>query len=117
MHAITNAVSHPPPRPPPKFTTKFRKDKRKDRVFLDYLRNRYGHTSVAPYTIRARNGAPVAAPISWDELKDPKLRSNQFTIANIIQRVSSQGDPWKDFDSFQTALPSFEKIEKVLAGK
>ena len=117
VQLFTKAVCTTLERRDPKFTTKFRKDKRKDRVFLDYLRNRYGHTSVAPYTIRARNGAPVAAPISWDELKDPKLRPNQFTIANIIQRVSSQGDPWKDFDSFQTALPSFEKIEKVLAGK
>jgi bifunctional non-homologous end joining protein LigD len=101
----------------PKFTTKFRKEKRKDRVFLDYLRNRYGHTSVAPYTIRARTGAPVAAPISWDELKDPKLRPTQFNIVNVLERLRKQGDPWKDFDSFQTALPSFEKIEKVLAEK
>jgi len=86
-------------------------------VFLDYLRNRYGHTSVAPYTIRARTGAPVAAPISWDELKDPKLRPNQFNIVNVLERLRKQGDPWKDFDSFQTSLPTFDKIEKVLAEK
>lgn len=97
-----------------KFTTKFRKEKRKDRVFLDYLRNRYGHTSVAPYTIRARPGATVATPITWDELKDPKLRPNQFNIVNVLERLKKQGDPWKDFDSFQTPLPSFDKIEKVL---
>jgi bifunctional non-homologous end joining protein LigD len=101
----------------PKFTTKFRKEKRKDRVFLDYLRNRYGHTSVAPYTIRAKPGAPVAVPISWEELKDPKLRPNQFNIVNVLERLKKQEDPWKEFDSFQTPLPSFDKIEKVLAEK
>ena len=117
VQLFTKAVCTTLERRDPKFTTKFRKEKRKDRVFLDYLRNRYGHTSVAPYTIRARTGAPVAAPISWDELKDPKLRPNQFNIVNVLERLRKQGDPWKDFDSFQTSLPTFDKIEKVLAKK
>ncbi|MBX3049516.1 MAG: DNA ligase D [Anaerolineales bacterium] len=97
-----------------KFTTQFRKEKRKGRVFLDHLRNRYGHTSVAPYTLRAKPGAPVAAPLSWDELDNPDLTSQSFTIANIFSRLEQGGDPWKDFFKFKAPLPGFEMIQKVL---
>ncbi len=98
-----------------KFTTQFRKEKRKGRVFLDHLRNRYGHTSVAPYTLRAKPGAPVAAPLAWDELDDADLSSQSFTIANIFSRLEQDGgDPWKDFFKFKAALPDFETIQRVL---
>jgi bifunctional non-homologous end joining protein LigD len=98
-----------------KFTTQFRKEKRKGRVFLDHLRNRYAHTSVAPYTIRARTGAPVAAPLRWEELDDPALSSQSYTIVNIFERLNKfGGDPWKDFFEQPAPLPDFETIQKVL---
>lgn len=98
-----------------KFTTQFRKEKRKGRVFLDHLRNRYGHTSVSPYTVRARPGAPVAAPLLWEELDDPGLRPNAITILNIFDRLKSLGgDPWKDFFDFAVPLPDFDTIQKVV---
>lgn len=99
----------------PKFTTEFRKEKRKGRVFLDHLRNRYAHTAVAPYSIRAKAGAPVAAPLNWDELDDPEFRSNNFTILNIFERLENiGGDPWKGFFEFGVPLPGFEVIQKVV---
>src|SRR6266496_3036033 len=49
-------------------TVEARKDKRGDRVYLDVMRNAYAQTAVAPYAVRARAGAPVATPLSWDEL-------------------------------------------------
>jgi len=52
-----------------RLTVEVRKDKRKGRVFVDYLRNEYAQTAVAPYGVRARKDAPVAAPIDWDELE------------------------------------------------
>ncbi|MEX2143707.1 MAG: DNA ligase D [Anaerolineales bacterium] len=99
----------------PKFTTQFRKEKRKGRVFLDHLRNRYAHTSVAPYTIRARRGAPVAAPLLWEELDDPGLASQSFTILNIFERLERMaGDPWEEFFALKAPLPDFETIQKVI---
>jgi bifunctional non-homologous end joining protein LigD len=78
-----------------KLTDEPRKEKRKGRVFLDYLRNSYAQTAVAPYAVRARAGAPVAAPISWDEVADPRVKSQSYTIKNIFHRLSRKGDPWQ----------------------
>ncbi len=55
---------------PERFTAELSKAKRKGRIFIDYLRNQRGATAIMPYSARAREGAPVAAPINWDELDD-----------------------------------------------
>ncbi len=81
-----------------RFTTETRKEDRRDRLFLDYLRNAYAQTSVAPYAVRARPGAPVAAPLDWDELRDPSLDSRTYRTANIFRRLGRKADPWRDFD-------------------
>ena len=54
------------------FTANIRKNQRKGRIFLDWLRNQRGATAVMPYSARAREGAPVAAPIAWEELDEFK---------------------------------------------
>lgn len=84
-------------REPEKFTVEMRKDKRRGRVFLDYLRNAYAQTAVAPYTVRARKGAPVATPLSWDELGRDDLRGNRYDTRSIGRRLAQLEDPWKDF--------------------
>lgn len=55
---------------PDRFTATMSKAKRKGRIFIDWLRNQRGNTAIAPYSARARSGAPVAVPIAWNELKD-----------------------------------------------
>jgi bifunctional non-homologous end joining protein LigD len=65
---------------------------RKGRARLDYTQNTYIKTLVAPYAVRPAPGAPVSAPISWDELDDPSLRPNSFTIRNLVDRVAEVGD-------------------------
>ena len=55
---------------PDRFTANIRKVQRTGRIFIDWLRNQRGATAVMPYSARAREGAPVAAPITWDELDD-----------------------------------------------
>ncbi|HEX6306004.1 MAG TPA: hypothetical protein VFZ76_17530, partial [Anaerolineales bacterium] len=83
-------------RRPDDYTTEVRKNKRQGRLFLDYLRNAYAQTSVAPYAVRAKPGAPVATPITWDELGDPSLNSQTYTMKNIFRRLGQKDDPWED---------------------
>lgn len=87
---------------PDRFTTELTKSKRKKRIFLDYLRNSFGQTSVACYSLRALEGAPIATPISWEELS--KTKPQQYTIKNIFKRLARKQDPWKDFAKHATTL-------------
>ena len=80
---------------PHKVTTNLRKSKRDGKVFLDYLRNSYGQTVVAPYSIRLQRRAPVAAPIFWTDLHKKDFGPQKLTIKNIFQYLR-KGDPWKD---------------------
>jgi bifunctional non-homologous end joining protein LigD len=77
---------------PDRFTANLAKAARKGRMFLDYLRNQRGATAVMPYSTRARPGAPVSAPISWDELDDYQSGAH-FTLRDadiLIDRASSR---------------------------
>ena len=77
---------------PERFTANIRKAQRKGRIFLDWLRNQRGATAVLPYSARAREGAPVAAPIDWDELADMP-GGNAFTIRDadtLFDRAGSK---------------------------
>jgi len=82
-------------RHPDRFTTATRKAKRGRRLFLDYLRNSYAQTAVPPCAVRPRPGAPVAMPIAWDELADPELRGDRWTIESARRRLAGVDDPWK----------------------
>jgi bifunctional non-homologous end joining protein LigD len=100
-------------RHPETLTTDIRKDKRRDRIFLDTLRNAYGQTSVPPYAVRARAGAPVATPLSWEELQDPDIHSRTFTLRNIFRRLGEENDPWEKIYSQSISLaPQIEKMRK-----
>ncbi|HMB38473.1 MAG TPA: non-homologous end-joining DNA ligase [Wenzhouxiangellaceae bacterium] len=77
-------------------TVEQRKAKRGNRVFLDYLRNAYGQTSVAPYAVRARPGAPIATPLEWDEVGESALSPRKYRIGNIFKRLGQREDPWAD---------------------
>ncbi|NIJ17078.1 DNA ligase D [Sphingobium vermicomposti] len=75
---------------PDRFTATMSKAKRKGRIFIDWLRNQRGATAVLPYVVRARENAPVAAPITWDELEDIE-RPGAFTIADLDQLIERAG--------------------------
>ncbi|OPX70999.1 MAG: ATP-dependent DNA ligase [Methanoregulaceae archaeon PtaB.Bin009] len=95
-------------------TDEIRKEKRKGRVFLDVLRNAYGQTSVPPYAVRPRPGAPIATPVEWDELSHESLVSASYTIRNIFRRLGQKEDPWKDIFSHRQSLDSVaEKRKRV----
>ncbi|MFE9168885.1 non-homologous end-joining DNA ligase [Streptomyces kebangsaanensis] len=77
---------------PGRLTTAARKKERGDRLYLDVQRNGYAQTAVAPFTVRARPGAPVAVPIAWDQLDDPDLGPRRWTIADAVDQART--DPW-----------------------
>jgi bifunctional non-homologous end joining protein LigD len=82
---------------PDRFTVEHRKQARKDRVYIDIGRNAYGQTSVLPYALRARPGAPAATPLDWDELGREDLSPQRFGLANIPQRLGQKNDPFDGF--------------------
>ncbi|MFC9097969.1 non-homologous end-joining DNA ligase [Streptomyces sp. NPDC057072] len=85
--AETLAEAHPE-----LLTTAARKKDRGDRLYLDVQRNAYAQTAVAPYSVRALPGAPVATPLSWDQLDDPELDARRWTIADAVDQARSE--PW-----------------------
>jgi bifunctional non-homologous end joining protein LigD len=84
-------------RHPRELTTEPRKQTRRDRLYLDVQRNGYAQTSVAPYAVRARPGAPVAMPLTWAEVDDPATTARRWSLAGIEERLS-EPDPWQDAD-------------------
>lgn len=80
---------------PDRVTVEPRKRQRGGRVYLDTLRNAYAHTAVPPFAVRARAGAPVAAPIAWEELDDPAMRADRFTLRTVRERLADGPDPWR----------------------
>jgi bifunctional non-homologous end joining protein LigD len=77
---------------PDQLTTAARKKERGERLYLDVQRNGYAQTAVAPYAVRAEPGAPVAVPISWDQLDDPGLDARRWTIADAVEQAGT--NPW-----------------------
>jgi bifunctional non-homologous end joining protein LigD len=92
---------------PDSFTIEQRKAKRGDRVLIDYLRNAYAQTSIPPYAVRARPGAPVAVPLDWSELS--RVEPRDYTIANIARRLGQKDDPWQGIDRQARTLEAARK--------
>ncbi|HYN69632.1 MAG TPA: non-homologous end-joining DNA ligase, partial [Candidatus Eisenbacteria bacterium] len=81
------------------------KDRRGGKARLDYTQNASIKTLVAPYSVRPAPGAPVSTPIAWDELDDPDLRSDRWTIRTVIDRVARVGDLFAAAQTDQQELP------------
>ncbi|MBA2322358.1 MAG: hypothetical protein H0V89_14530 [Deltaproteobacteria bacterium] len=80
------------------------KERRGGKARLDYTQNASIKTLVAPYAVRPADGAPVSTPISWDELDDPELRSDRWTIRTVVDRVEQLGD------LFEAAQTDFQEL-------
>jgi bifunctional non-homologous end joining protein LigD len=78
---------------------------RKGRARLDYTQNASIKTLVAPYSVRPAAGAPVSTPISWDELDDPELRPDRWTIRTLLARVAKVGDLFAPAQTDAQELP------------
>lgn len=89
---------------PDRYVATASKAKRKGRIFIDWLRNRRGATAIAPFSPRARDGAPVAVPIAWDALADVPAASH-VTVETFRQRYPALGEnPWKGYGNVRQSL-------------
>ena len=98
-------------REPDLLTLEARKDKRGDRVLVDVQRNAYGQTAIPPYAVRARPGAPVATPITWDELS--RVKPDQHTVHTIARRLSRGGDRWAELPAPQSLGRARERLGRL----
>ncbi len=94
-------------------TVAVRKADRRGRLYIDVMRNGYAQTTVAPYSVRARPNASVAAPITWEELGDDRMRPDGFTLLTILGRLADRGDPWS---GMRRHAASFGAASRRLAG-
>jgi bifunctional non-homologous end joining protein LigD len=91
---------------PDRFTATMSKRTRKGRIFIDYLRNAFNATAIAPYSPRARDGAPVSVPIGWEELEAMKNRPS-FDVRSVPKRVQGlRRDPWDGFFRVRQSISS-----------
>jgi bifunctional non-homologous end joining protein LigD len=103
-------------RHPRMFTTEQRKAKREQRILIDVMRNGYAHTSVAPYSVRARPKAPVATPLHLEELQDRGTRPDRWTIKLALERLNRDGDPWSEMATSGITLTAARRaLERALA--
>lgn len=89
---------------PGEYVTRATKSLRAGKIFIDYLRNGRGATSVCPFSPRAKPAAPVSYPIHWSDLS-PKIRPDQFTINSLQSQSKPRRDPWEGFFNLKQRLP------------
>ena len=87
---------------PKLLTMEARKKKRKNLVYIDILRNGFGQTAITPFCVRPKKRAPVAVPISWNDIKNSSLKPNKYNIKNIFKNLKN--NPWKNFDKKASSL-------------
>jgi bifunctional non-homologous end joining protein LigD len=88
---------------PDRFVAKSGAKNRVGRIFIDYLRNGYGATTVCAWSARARPGLGISVPVGWDEL--PKLKGGaHWTVATVHERLDQGNEPWSDYEASRTTL-------------
>lgn len=104
-------VSHAPDH----LTQEFSKADRKGRIYVDTGRNGYSATFAAPYTVRAKPGAPVSAPCSWEELEKGTIAPDSITLRTMPARIRTHGDLWADLLRRRRSLKApTEKLKRLL---
>jgi bifunctional non-homologous end joining protein LigD len=100
---------------PERFTARLAKRERGGRIFIDYLRNSPGATTVAAYSVRARAGAPVSTPLHWDEVGG-RMKPASFHVGNVVRRLQGvRSDPWRTFRRSPQTLTAAMKRELGIA--
>jgi bifunctional non-homologous end joining protein LigD len=84
----------------------WQKERREGLARLDYTQNAINKTLVTPFSPRPAPGAPVSVPIRWEELDDPDLRPDRWTIRTVLGRIEQAGDPLADLIGRAQELPA-----------
>lgn len=101
-------------RAPDRLTQEFSKADRGDRIYVDTGRNGYSATFAAAYTVRAKPGAPVSAPCTWDEVERGIVGPQSFTLRDMQKRIAAVGDLWSDMRSKGRSLARpIERLRKI----
>jgi len=101
---------------PDQLTQEFSKVDRRGRIYMDTGRNGYSATFAAAYTVRAKPGAPVSAPCTWEEVERGKVSPDSFTLRNMPDRIARVGDLWSDMRKRSRSLNQpIEKLRKLTA--
>jgi bifunctional non-homologous end joining protein LigD len=101
-------------RDPENLTQEFHKVDRGRRILVDTGRNGYSATFAAAYAVRAKTGAPVSAPCSWEELERGDVGPRTFTLRMMRQRIESVGDVWDEMWKRRRSLKrAFEKLREM----
>ncbi len=104
-------------RHPKQLTQEFSKADRGGRILVDTGRNAYGATFAAVYAVRAKPGAPVSAPCTWDEIESGEVGPRTFTLRTMAQRIADVGDLWSDVRKRGRSLRrAMEQLRRVYAG-
>lgn len=99
---------------PDRLTLQQRVDQRGNRIYLDVQRNGYAQMAVAPYSVRARRGAPVATPLQWAEVEDAELNPRRFTMRTMGDRLATTQDPWAGMSRHRRGLAAARRRLKSL---
>jgi bifunctional non-homologous end joining protein LigD len=89
-------------REPGRYTAQLSKDRRVKKIFIDYLRNGRGATAIAPYSMRARPGMPIAVPIAWSEVT-ARLAPDRYHAKDVVKRIAA-ADPWAGYEKNRASL-------------
>ena len=101
-------------RDPKNLTLEFSKVDRARRIYVDTGRNHPPATFAAPYTVRARRGAPVSAPCTWEELESGDVGPQTFTLRSMMERITAVGDVWSNMPGV-SLRPAIDKLRKMSA--
>ena len=100
-------------RDPEHLTKEFHKVDRAGRILVDTGRNGYSATYAATYTVRAKPGAPVSAPCTWEEVERGEVAPKTFTLRTMAQRIAAVGDLWSDMLKIKKSLkPAINRVLK-----
>ena len=112
-HVVGRVLVH---RDPDHLTQEFAKVDRGGRILVDTGRNGYSATYAATYTVRAKPGAPISAPCTWEELDKGDVGPKTFTLRTMAQRISAVGDLWSDMLKKKRSLKRpIERLNKLSA--
>ena len=102
-------------REPTRLTQEFSKADRGGRILVDTGRNGYSATFAAPYAVRAKPGAPISAPCTWEEVEKGDVHPQTFTIRTIADRIDAVGDLWSEMRKRRYSIVS--RTTKLAAAK